>query len=424
VAKGFGIAALVLAILSVFALYGFNFVTIWLAMICAAIAAMNGERPFTIASVIISFVGLVIFSPVTMAVVWGNLKGGHDQIALLAFSPFVLPIAALIVDVARKAESQVTQRVVIGVGVVIAVFLAFLVYDWEAEPTLTPEQAARSMLGLSTQPTEQAPSTAPAPAAINAPSTPANSACGFILDPIIYQRWQTEQRTRSIGCPIMVDSVASVSPKGTTGRWVRLGAGDGRGNILVMHSNGAYAGKVYVVEGCINMLYDQLGGSGSALGFPISDAYQAPGGSQQDFEGGKIYWSAATHQCNIVGQAPAAAPAATPATQTPQSPQQTVAALPTPCATVREDRAIVECDVSAGQEGFIKREGGQMATCIWPYPPNPIYDYVNLIVAEGEVPYNKPHSNTLTGIHFKVNHGARIKAQLLPWGQNCGAEPQ
>jgi uncharacterized protein with LGFP repeats len=44
------------------------------------------------------------------------------------------------------------------------------------------------------------------------------------------------------------------------------------------------------VHGCTFKLYQSLGGTGSWLGFPISDEYDVPGGRRSDFENGFVFW--------------------------------------------------------------------------------------------------------------------------------------
>ena len=135
---------------------------------------------------------------------------------------------------------------------------------------------------------------------IESPPPPPPSACGYFLLPPIFQKWQLEQRTKQIGCPIMSDGNASVSPKGTVGRWLRLVAWDNTGKYLIMATNGPFAQNVFLVQGCFIKLYDQFGGTGSSLGFPTSDEYEVPGGLEQNFEGGRLYWDATTRQCHVV----------------------------------------------------------------------------------------------------------------------------
>ena len=88
------------------------------------------------------------------------------------------------------------------------------------------------------------------------------------------------------------------SPQGTTGRMVRLAGGDG--NYLILHTSGPHAGIVYHVQGCIFMLYSQYGNTRSFLGFPLNEEHNVPGGLQEDFEGGSIYWDRATYHCHVV----------------------------------------------------------------------------------------------------------------------------
>lgn len=103
--QGFGIAALVVAIVSIFAFYGFNFVLIWVAMICAGVAALNGDRAFSIASMVVALTGLVILSPVTMAAVAVDRHNGNWFGVIIAFAPFLLPIVGMVVG-SRNSASE------------------------------------------------------------------------------------------------------------------------------------------------------------------------------------------------------------------------------------------------------------------------------------------------------------------------------
>jgi curved DNA-binding protein CbpA len=136
--------------------------------------------------------------------------------------------------------------------------------------------------------------------AVPTKTVPTNMACGYALSSSIYAKWQTEQAAEagSIGCPVGQEAAAGPSPAGTQGRLAQFTGGDG--NYLIMHTSGPHAGSVYHVQGCIFMLYRQIGNTQSPLGFPVSDEYDTPGGRQSDFEGGHVHWSAATHQCNVV----------------------------------------------------------------------------------------------------------------------------
>lgn len=53
-------------------------------------------------------------------------------------------------------------------------------------------------------------------------------------------------------------------------------------------------GKNFAVQGEIAKKYGQMGTANSKLGYPIGEERQLKGGAFQEFENGKIYWSAAT----------------------------------------------------------------------------------------------------------------------------------
>lgn len=107
-AKGFGIAALVLAILSMFSPYGVNFAVIWVGMICATVAALNGDRGLTIASVVIAFAGLLLFAPVTLAAIVNAAHMGDYAGLIFGFAPMGIAIVALVIDAARRSGKDST----------------------------------------------------------------------------------------------------------------------------------------------------------------------------------------------------------------------------------------------------------------------------------------------------------------------------
>ena len=100
-AKGVGIAGLVLAIFSAFAVYGFNFAAIWFSMGCCIAAILNGERVYSIASMVVALVGLLLFSPITMAAVLLQVGLGSLGLPFIAFFPFLAAAGALIYDSSR-----------------------------------------------------------------------------------------------------------------------------------------------------------------------------------------------------------------------------------------------------------------------------------------------------------------------------------
>ncbi len=74
----------------------------------------------------------------------------------------------------------------------------------------------------------------------------------------------------------------------TTGR-----VNDFEGGHIHWHRDGTYAGQAFESHGAIDELYVSMGGTGSWLGFPISDEYPWSEGARSDFEGGYIYWTEA-----------------------------------------------------------------------------------------------------------------------------------
>jgi hypothetical protein len=127
-----------------------------------------------------------------------------------------------------------------------------------------------------------------------APASPVAGACGFTLGSGILAKWlQTGGEGGFLGCAIGNEEEAGRSPNGTTGRYALFQNG-----VIVWHRDGRFAGTSFEVHGCIASVYQNLNGSNSFLGFPLSDEYDIAGGRQSDFEGGYIVWNAATKACN------------------------------------------------------------------------------------------------------------------------------
>lgn len=91
--KGFGIAALVLAILAIFVPVA-GIVLSGLALLLAAVAALAGDRAFAIATPLIAGVNTFLLSPSVWMALKGSEQGGGQTgmvIVILAFlaAPFV-----------------------------------------------------------------------------------------------------------------------------------------------------------------------------------------------------------------------------------------------------------------------------------------------------------------------------------------------
>ncbi|MEK7866080.1 MAG: hypothetical protein AAB434_05310 [Planctomycetota bacterium] len=61
-------------------------------------------------------------------------------------------------------------------------------------------------------------------------------------------------------------------------------------------------------------MYQQGGGTGSWLGFPLSDEYAIQGGRRSDFEGGYVVWNATTGGTQAYAWGAPPTPANTPPT--------------------------------------------------------------------------------------------------------------
>lgn len=121
-------------------------------------------------------------------------------------------------------------------------------------------------------------------------------ACDYLLGSGIHGKWmQLGGEKGLLGCPIMNETEASRSPRGTTGRMTQFDKGDG--GYIIWHGTGRYSGTAFEVSGCMFKLYSSLGNTKSWLGFPIKDGYSTPTGARQDFEGGYILWSSKTYKC-------------------------------------------------------------------------------------------------------------------------------
>ena len=110
-AKGVGIAALVIAIVSIFTPIVTLYV-IWVALLIAGIAGLMGDRSFTIATIAISAVNLVLLSPVTLAVLIGTSEGQGGDGGLIAITTvfFALPVGAIILSASGKAALGSNRR--------------------------------------------------------------------------------------------------------------------------------------------------------------------------------------------------------------------------------------------------------------------------------------------------------------------------
>ena len=84
-----------------------------------------------------------------------------------------------------------------------------------------------------------------------------------------------------LGLPITDEREALGSPFGTAGRVTKFEGGQ-----IHWHRNGPRANQAFETHGAIDSRYELEGGSGSALGFPVSDEFPWESFQRSDFEGG------------------------------------------------------------------------------------------------------------------------------------------
>ena len=153
----------------------------------------------------------------------------------------------------------------------------------------------------------------PAVAARTAPSPadPSRPGCGHRLGTRIAGAWEErEGATGPLGCPVGDAQRAPRSPTGTAGVAARFAGGPEGGGpvVLVAHLSGPRSGRVFEVGGCFLRVYDELGGTGSWLGFPTGEPLRTAIGSRLDFEGGYVVWPRGSDRCEAHRTGAAAGP--------------------------------------------------------------------------------------------------------------------
>jgi uncharacterized protein with LGFP repeats len=114
-------------------------------------------------------------------------------------------------------------------------------------------------------------------------ATGAHEVHGHIRDEWMALGWERSP----LGYPIADES----STPGSSGRYSRFQGGA----IYWSSASGAHE-----VHGAIYVRYVSISGPQSALGLPVSDEHDVPGGRQSDFRHGHIYWDRATNQTKVV----------------------------------------------------------------------------------------------------------------------------
>jgi hypothetical protein len=98
--KGFGIAALVCAIIAIFIPFGI--VVSAVAIVLACIAALAGDRIFATATAVIALVNTLFLSPSTWIMLGGNDPSAHNFMMTLILVGVALPFVAMALNAAGK----------------------------------------------------------------------------------------------------------------------------------------------------------------------------------------------------------------------------------------------------------------------------------------------------------------------------------
>jgi hypothetical protein len=100
--KGIGIAALVFAIIAIFVPV-FGIMVGWLALFLATLAALFGDKTFTIAALVITAVNYFFLSPL----LWVSGSGGNETLIYISLGMLAAPVLGLLLHIAfgpsRKA---------------------------------------------------------------------------------------------------------------------------------------------------------------------------------------------------------------------------------------------------------------------------------------------------------------------------------
>lgn len=103
-AKGFGIAALIVALVA-FGVPLFGLYVSWLAAALAVIAAFAGDRVFATTTPIIAAINTFFFSPLALVAFAGESEGGSSILLYITIILFIAPFIGMIVNAMGKGAA-------------------------------------------------------------------------------------------------------------------------------------------------------------------------------------------------------------------------------------------------------------------------------------------------------------------------------
>jgi hypothetical protein len=101
---GLGIAALVFGILSIF-IPVISLYVVWLALALATIAALSGDKTYSIATFVICLVNVLFLSPATWMAFSGEALSRGSALKVFTIVMFVAPIAGILLSLVRRKGS-------------------------------------------------------------------------------------------------------------------------------------------------------------------------------------------------------------------------------------------------------------------------------------------------------------------------------
>ena len=99
--KGFGIAALIVALVA-FGVPLFGLYASWVAAVLAVIAAFAGDRVFATTTPIIAAVNTLFFSPLALAAFAGENESGSNALLYITIILFAAPFIAMMLNATGK----------------------------------------------------------------------------------------------------------------------------------------------------------------------------------------------------------------------------------------------------------------------------------------------------------------------------------
>ena len=101
----FGIAGLIVAVLSAFAWLPFNLGAGGLSIVLSVVAILHGERTYAVITPVVVAAALMFLSPITLGIIWGLAQFGNPGPLLLVLAFLAAPFVAIVYDDGQRADA-------------------------------------------------------------------------------------------------------------------------------------------------------------------------------------------------------------------------------------------------------------------------------------------------------------------------------